>query len=120
MKTINSAILGSIFGIGAFFLLALAFYIVVFHVFPQPFFAELPMMLTDKIHEINDIEHLRKVALQLDVGARTYLKVTNELFDAATICIIWFFIAISMLCLGNLGYWLRLLREQRGDPIPLW
>ena len=120
MKTVNSAILTNIISAGTFFVFVLAVYVAFLHIYPQPFFAELPVEMRAKIQQINDIEHLRKVALQLDANDRSNMKTINKLFGLGVNSIIVLLVAPVILCLGNLGYWLRLLREQRGDPIPLW
>ena len=119
MKTAKSAMLLSAIYAGLFLLISLALYIAFYHVFPQPFFQE-PHEVQTWIHEIKDIEHLRKMSLLLDSNARADLKIFSDLFASAVHFIIVLNIIAGVMFLVNLGQWMKLLREQNSKPMPWW
>jgi hypothetical protein len=90
------------------------------YLYPRSTWPELSIEVQDKIKVIQNIENLREVALKLDNALRTEQKNGNELLEATFIFIlaISFFAGITLLI--NVGLWLKLLREQRGQNVPWW
>ena len=120
MKTVNKAILNSAICAGVSLLGALAVYVAFFHMLPQPLLKEQSIEVRTKIQEINDIEHLRKVALLLEASRRSDIKSFNEVFKSAVVAMAWLFIMAGVMLLSNITYWLRFLREQRNEHVPWW
>jgi hypothetical protein len=119
MRTPKSAILSSTIG-ACIFSAAAIFYVAVYYVFPQPFFRQLPIEVRTEIQEITDVEVLRKLTLKLDAKARSDLKVANELYNETAILIFILSVTASVLFLINIAYWLRFLREEKGEPVTWW
>ena len=90
------------------------------YLYPRSTWPELSIEVQEKIKVNQNIENLREVALRLDNAVRTGQKNGNELLEATFIFILAMSFGSGMIFLNNIGLWLRLLREQRGQNIPWW
>ena len=81
------------------------------------FLFETPPPVAQKITEIQDIEHLRKLALLLVRGNDQTIRGTNEVIRKALNTISMLALAFAVICIVN---WLSVLKHQRatqGRPI---
>ena len=98
--------------------LGVAVYVAFFHVLPL--LKEAPPELSEKIKDINDIEHLRKLALLLVSNERSTVRDFNGVLRSFAMFTMWCLIGAGVLFLINLGYLITFLREQQGKHVPRW
>ena len=120
LKTTRAALTSSAIGCAVCFLLALAVYVAVSYGLPQPLHGQHSPEVTERLSKIDDIDHLRKVALLLDSQIRETRREFNEVFEAAVDVLISAFLLGGIFCLLNLGFLLKLRREQEGKPLSWW
>ena len=98
--------------------LGVAVYVAFFHALPL--LKEAPPELSEKIKDINDIEHLRKLALLLVSKERSTVRDFNGVLRSFAMFTMWSLIGAGVLFLINLGYLITFLRELQGKHVPRW
>jgi len=102
------------------FLFALVVYIVCFHILGYPLAAPVPPDMIAKINAINDIDHLRKLALLLSSGVDEGTNDLNNVFNSAVQLLITFSLGAGIMFLSNLWLSIKYFRDQQGIAIPWW
>lgn len=108
-----------------FLLFSLIIYIAYFHVFPRPFFQDLPLdvrtkIQNAKIENTQDIEWLRRIALLQDDAQRQDNLNSNKMLASGIDLLISIGLWAAGLFILNVFLWLKLMREQRNESVPWW
>jgi hypothetical protein len=110
----------NVFSASIFLLSSLAIYTAFFHVFPQPFFNDAPLEIRAKIENAQEIESLRRIALQQDDAQREGNKDSNKMLSTGVELLITLGLSAACFFVINILLWMRIMREQRKESIPWW
>jgi hypothetical protein len=120
MSNIKKIVWFNIIYASIYLLGSLVLYTAFHYVFPQPFFNDPALEIRTKIESTQDIEWLRRIALQQDDAERVGNEHSNNMLNKAVELHIALGLSVVFISVMNIFFWLKIMRQLRSESIPWW